>query len=225
MMGNCILIQDQHKALSNIEKSLKKNAMEERPKKILLLGTCSSGKSTIFKQLKCIHGLGFEHQDFYESRHCTRSIMVLGMLKLLAQSDRFRNDYGEELATFGYIRSEWNKCDMNNYLFPPTYLINLIQQYFHISVDLNDDKIMDAIKCIASFREESFERYEVEMIVDWDEMEELGRSIELIWNLQAIRHTYAEKGSYFSFPDNMDYFFNKVSYNNHYSMIFKICNI
>ena len=75
------------------------------------------------------------------------------------------------------------------------------------SVNLEDNKIHEAIKCIASFKDESFE-FDAEF--DWNEMEKLGNGIDLIWNLSAIQLTYSQRGR-FAIPDNIDYFFKKVT--------------
>eukprot|EP01084_Bolivina_argentea_P295497 508754_1 len=36
----------------------------------------------------------------------------------------------DELISFGYMRSEWNKCGVNSQLFPPEYLIRIINRYY-----------------------------------------------------------------------------------------------
>ena len=36
----------------------------------------------------------------------------------------------DHLITFGYIRSKWRKCRMQNHLFPPEYLIRIICGYY-----------------------------------------------------------------------------------------------
>ena len=54
-------------------------------KKMLLLGTGHSGKSTIFKSLRDIHEK-YEESDFIESRHVIRQNLVAGMLTLLKKS-------------------------------------------------------------------------------------------------------------------------------------------
>ena len=38
----------------------------------------------------------------------------------------------------------------------------------------------------------------------------LGKDISLVWNLDAVQATFARRGANYSFPDNMDYFFNKT---------------
>eukprot|EP01084_Bolivina_argentea_P127024 224736_1 len=71
----------------NIEKYLKiEHRHNLKVKKCLLLGAGSSGKSTLFRQLKCIHGPGFDPSEFIESKNLIRSNCVLGILTLLKKS-------------------------------------------------------------------------------------------------------------------------------------------
>ena len=43
--------------------------VNKQVKNLLLLGPGSSGKSTLFKQIKCIHGNGFEYDELKECKH------------------------------------------------------------------------------------------------------------------------------------------------------------
>ena len=71
------LSPEQQKAHNGINTELINAASnDKRAKKLLLLGAGSSGKSTLFKQLKCIHGWGFENGDFTEARHSIRQNIV-----------------------------------------------------------------------------------------------------------------------------------------------------
>jgi len=184
IMGNCLepksspstsdnLTATEQKAHHGIQTGLIDAAQNERKaKKLLLLGAGSSGKSTLFKQLKCIHGWGFENPDFVESKHNIRVNMVACMIKLLTQSE-------------GLYK----------------------QQIIEECVDLDDEKTMTAIKCVASFKEEQFE---LEEEVDWNAMEKLGGSLDLLWQLTAIQQTFSKGRRLFAIPENMDYFFKKA---------------
>ena len=58
------------------------NKNGHRIHKILLLGSGTGGKSTLFKQLKTIHGYGFEDCEFTESKHVIRANCIIGLLTL-----------------------------------------------------------------------------------------------------------------------------------------------
>eukprot|EP01084_Bolivina_argentea_P274458 467834_1 len=64
-MGSCIChYQDQHEKHITIARQLESDKKKfNKTKKILLLGSGSSGTSTIFKQLRLINGKGFNHQE------------------------------------------------------------------------------------------------------------------------------------------------------------------
>ena len=88
-MGNCLnrevygspnlseLSAVESKAHQGIQDGLiRERDCDKKTRKLLLLGSGSSGKSTLFKQLKCIHGWGFEDNEFIESRNYIRSNIV-----------------------------------------------------------------------------------------------------------------------------------------------------
>ena len=75
-------------------------------KKLLLLGSGSSGKSTLFKQLKCIYDIGFEQHDLITCRHTLRQNVVTGMIKLLQKSQKL---YDEDNEKYSHLL-----VDMNN---------------------------------------------------------------------------------------------------------------
>ena len=84
-MGCVCGTQDQYHA--EIERHLNIHDKADRViKKLLLLGSGSSGKSTLFKQLKCIYDIGFEESELEACRHTLRQNVVMGMLTLLRKS-------------------------------------------------------------------------------------------------------------------------------------------
>eukprot|EP01084_Bolivina_argentea_P040593 74999_1 len=106
-MGNCYapkstpnandLTPAEQKAHQGIQDGLIHAATsDKKSKKLLLLGAGSSGKSTLFKQIKCIHGWGFESSEFVESRHNIRQNIVMCAIKLLQESERL---YDQKLIT------------------------------------------------------------------------------------------------------------------------------
>eukprot|EP01084_Bolivina_argentea_P116743 207373_1 len=101
-MGTCMIIKSspnsseltsaEQKAHQGIQDGLINAASsDKKAKKLLLLGAGSSGKSTLFKQLKCIHGWGFENAEFLESRHNIRQNIVLCIIKLLQESEKLHS--------------------------------------------------------------------------------------------------------------------------------------
>ena len=54
----------------------------------------------------------------------------------------------DELVTFGFVRSRWGECGINDHLFPPQYLIHLMGKYHHseyvhlFGTGLDDSKVV-----------------------------------------------------------------------------------
>mmetsp|Transcript_67426 Transcript_67426/g.60562 ORF Transcript_67426/g.60562 Transcript_67426/m.60562 type:complete len:415 (+) Transcript_67426:104-1348(+) len=156
---------------------LKNKEANKAVKKLLLLGSGSSGKSTLFKQLKCIFNpWGLDASEFIETAHSIRTNIVLGILKLLQKSqDLYDSD-----------PNRYSKC------------------YIDLDADPN---LINEIQVILQFRHETFENMDD---AKWDQLQRLGEAIDYIWkNVDGIRHTFNERGSRFSFADNMEYFFDK----------------
>jgi len=151
-----------------------KNAerLNKQAKKLLLLGTGSSGKSTLFKSLKIITKDQNMETETTEARHVIRQNCVAGILTLLKKSQELYDHNPEQNGS----------C-----------LVNM------------DDEIVGAIQLVVNYGSESFSE-----VLDYNEVEELGRSIFMLWSLDATRATFDRRGNTYSFPDNMDYFFGKV---------------
>jgi len=146
--------------------------LNKQSKKLLLLGTGSSGKSTLFKSLKIITKDQNMDTETMESRHVIRQNCVAGILTLLKKS--------QEL--YDHDREANKKC-----------LVNM------------DDEIVVAIQLVVNYGGENFSE-----MLDYEEVEELGKSIFMLWSLVAVKATFQRRGNTYSFPDNMDYFFGKV---------------
>merc|ERR1712130_891428 len=82
-------------------------------------------------------------------------------------------------------------------------------KYAYLQVDMNNEKTINAIKICVSFRVETFSNNEDELPSN-DRMKTLGEAVGYLWDLKAIQGTFECRGEIFSFPDNMDYFFNKA---------------
>ncbi|ETO22004.1 hypothetical protein RFI_15198, partial [Reticulomyxa filosa] len=72
---------------------LDEQIQDSRVKRLLLLGAGSSGKSTLFKQLKCINSTKedqiFEEKEYLEARAAIRRNCLSGILLLLKKSQEF----------------------------------------------------------------------------------------------------------------------------------------
>eukprot|EP01083_Nonionella_stella_P196245 722258_1 len=72
-----------------IEKKLKTGKKTETQiRKLLLLGSGSSGKSTLFRQLKCVYREGFGESEIEETIPIIRRNCVSGILILLKKSQQ-----------------------------------------------------------------------------------------------------------------------------------------
>eukprot|EP01084_Bolivina_argentea_P209417 356722_1 len=170
----CLASSDQYHA--EIERHLNIHDKADRViKKLLLLGSGSSGKSTLFKQLKCIYDVGFEDTELEACRHTLRQNVIMGMLTLLRKSQELH--------------------DSNS------------NRYSSLKVSMDDSKTCESIQLVVEFGTETFA---TEQLPPVNKMKALGESIGHLWDLPSIQATFACRGDMFSFPDNMDYFFNKA---------------
>lgn len=172
----CVLTKDAASiANSEITKVAKTwDKQEQQTRKLLLLGSGSSGKSTIFKQLKCIHGTGIDPGERDESIHVIRQNCIAGILTILRKAHDLYDTNPEE----------YNKC----------------------KIDMEDEEIANAIQKILQYSGDQFSEDDL----DSKEMESLGECIYNLWMLEGSQATYDARGDKFSFPENMDYFFNKA---------------
>jgi len=146
--------------------------LNKQSKKLLLLGTGSSGKSTLFKSLKIITNDQNMDTETIESRHVIRQNCVAGILTLLKKSQELYDSQPERNS----------QC-----------LVTM------------DDEIVQAIQLVVNYGGENFSE-----MLDYNEVQELGRAIFMLWSLDAVKATFSRRGNTYSFPDNMDYFFAKV---------------
>jgi len=102
-MGQCAMAATEEDAASHaIDKQTHKDRLKENAtKKLLLLGTGESGKSTIFKQLTHIYGDGFTEDERMVFVDIIFNNCLSAMKMLAAQADKFsaepRDFYGEKL--------------------------------------------------------------------------------------------------------------------------------
>lgn len=161
-------------ANSEINNTMKSNArIAKQAKKLLLLGTGSSGKSTLFKSLKIITKEPHVASDTFEARHVIRQNCVAGILTLLKKS--------QEMYDMDKVNNAACQVDMS-------------------------ENVVDNIQLVVQYGSEAFSEE-----LDYAEVEALGKAIHFIWSLDALKATFARRGNSYSFPDNMDYFFGKVT--------------
>eukprot|EP01084_Bolivina_argentea_P209401 356694_1 len=157
--------------------------------KILLLGAGSSGKSTLFRQIECIHGeepddIDNNNENEYHNmdrffvnmdsmKRIMRSNCVNGLIKLLQKSDL--------LSKQPY---NLNQC----------------------SIDINNQNIENAIKTLVSFAQNS--NQEMEML-NANDLNILGDAIFFLWDLHGVKETFKHR-HYFSLTENMNYFLDKI---------------
>ena len=147
----------------------------KKTNKLLLLGTGSSGKSTLFKGLRIINGNQVQVREQADTRHVIRANLVAGMLTLLQKS----------AILFERDKSEYARCN----------------------VDLSDAQAVKRIEILMKFGDETFSNDD---LMEPSDLNDLGQSIALLWSLPAVQHTFHIRGGRFSFPDNMDHYFNKA---------------
>ena len=80
-MGACVSDEESKASREITQQNKADHKARKKTKKILLLGAGSSGKSTIFKQLHVIHGIGVDAFDpIYRAiirQNCVQSICAL----------------------------------------------------------------------------------------------------------------------------------------------------
>mmetsp|Transcript_61967 Transcript_61967/g.98657 ORF Transcript_61967/g.98657 Transcript_61967/m.98657 type:complete len:548 (+) Transcript_61967:33-1676(+) len=178
---------------------------DSRIKKLLLLGAGSSGKSTIFRQLKYVYDAGLNENELNEMIPIMRRNCVAGIMKLLQKTQQL----------FEADASEHKDC--------------------YIDLDKATQSVLNSIKTVINLRHETFDDFENNFLHYIDNLDDdhtsiddhtersiqekkatlqaLSHSIAVVWQLPEIQATWSKRNSAlvtFSFPDNMDYFFVKV---------------
>jgi len=142
--------------------------------KVLLLGSGSSGKSTIFKQLQLIYGNGLTQKQITEARDAIRQNLLGGIIKLGKKSDNI-------------VRCIRNSMD----------------------IDADEEIIAEALEICTNACDHLFDG---DNMLE-DKMIALGNAIGTLWDLELFKLTFSKRGFgelRFSFPDNMEYFFQRV---------------
>ena len=207
----------QHKDIEKNMKKFKKTDLELR--RLLLLGAGSSGKSTLFRQLKCVYKAGFGDNEYEETIPIIRRNCVAGILVLLKKSEAiYECDKKENYDCFIDLTPKSEDDDEDE-----------------SGNNINAEAILNSIKNIVLYAKDTFDGYENDgqfqeyrakndnddTIDDYletriqatkDKLYELGQDIKYIWNLPQIQQTFKKRQIYqYSFPDNLEHFFNKLS--------------
>lgn len=176
--------------------------LERQVRKLLLLGPGSSGKSTLFKQIKRIHGESVQIGERNESKHVIRMNLVQGMLVLLQQAHKLY-----EMDSLGNNDCQINMEDIDT--------LNAIQQLVEFNgvtfqeadtyAGSNDDNDYDENN--NSNNNHNSNTFNEQFN---DALANLGANLALLWENEGVQATFSKRQGLFSFPDNLDYFFDKV---------------
>eukprot|EP01083_Nonionella_stella_P073436 198552_1 len=144
---------------SDLSVALRRETIVE---KLLLLGAGGSGKSTFFKQLRCIHGDGFNDSDRRPFKKHIAHQIIQEMKRMIRLAEEMFDDDPEQYKQFKLSDDVTEQRD------------RLLQ--------IRDDAPLT---------------------------EKLGKSIEMLWDEQAIRHIFDERAQ-FAITDSTEFFFNEI---------------
>ena len=177
---------------------------EDTQLKILLLGTNSSGKSTIFKQIKDInpseYGIDKQRSEKEsakeEAKNVIRMNLIAEMATLISRGVTYHHDHPTDYMEPTYPEEyEIKDPDAPN----GRYIVN-IKEAAETIVNLSKDAFSDVTTA--------------ENPIDVQESDEywivLGVYIEALWEQQWIKDMYYRKNGLFSLSDNIAYFLDKA---------------
>ena len=204
-MGNCYEVKSspnenelnsiEREAHDEIETRLTNaNRDDGRVNKYLLFGTGSSGKSTIFEQLKCVYGYGFSDEEYYETIPIIRQNCVSGIITLLRKTHQHKDNY----IDLNYV----SQSVLNAIKIVANMQYNTFQDYENMFIsymNMNDDD--------STYIDDNIERQIQEKK---NELHALSQSLQIIWGLTEIKSIYKNRYDQFFIPDNMEYFFTKI---------------
>jgi len=190
-MGGCCCVDSNTRSIESKMKLMEVN--QSRIRKILMLGSGASGKTTLFKQLEWLYGI--DHNNPYnDNNNKFNNEDVISRLKTIRENIR------DHIILL--MKKSVELYDMDHI------------KYQECNVDLNKYKnIVKSIQFLSKYQG-------IEFTSNYDpKWKQLGIEIKTIWELKAIQETYKYRNLY-SFSDNMDYFFNKCDkiFNKNYSV-------
>ena len=194
-MGCCAT--GEHKFSSDIDKKYGyEDKKEKQIRKLLMLGSGASGKSTLFKQLGWLYGVketdkNMTLHDSIERLSKIRESIIGITVALLTQSQKLfkKNNikYKKCLIDLDNLDNNVKGNIVNNIKIVAEYQNIQFLDYIYNENDENKNDDNDRL---------------------FNEFDKLGNAIYSIWKLNEIQETFKHRNVY-SIPDNMEYFFNK----------------
>ena len=160
MCGNAYE-DDKHSALVD-NKIGREKKRDMRVKKLLLLGSGGSGKSTFFKQLQTIHGNGFSDKDRLSYQNHVYHQIIEQMKTLIRRSREFVEEDPIQFANCAITENSIDEAE------------------FFCSI--RDDAAVN---------------------------EEIGHSIEILWNDNGIQNTYKHRAR-ICVTESSKYFYDNI---------------
>lgn len=171
-----------------IDNALKTQELNDKPiKKILILGSGSVGKSTVFRAIKIIHNSRKPksnlENDFKETTHVIRQNCVQIIHTLL---HKFETHYPEEASSiFEEYKNE----------------IGIVSRF---STDCFYEYSPPTIKQTNKKKEKQ---------IDWTKLEPLASALTKLWNAEFIQRIYGDRlFKKYYIPSTRDYFMDKVGF-------------
>ncbi|KAJ3244590.1 hypothetical protein HDU77_009825 [Chytriomyces hyalinus] len=144
-------------AITATSKAIDKDLQLERRRqetehvtKLLILGSGESGKSTILKQMKIIHGVGFSSQEVALSRSAILLNMLTSMISLIHAMDTLEIPYGFQVPTLEEAKEAYARLVAQNDAY---HSKTAVGSEDHVNDPKLDDTLpakQDVIACLAS---------------------------------------------------------------------------
>lgn len=156
----------------------------KRKQKVLFLGTGSSGKSTLLKNLKEVNGQSMMDVRTVTETALTMRTNVITMMHNLCEKSAYYSTEGHEECTVE-VSHEVAEA------------VTFIAQYGE-----NSQKLGEEVFASGGAAEQS---------VPDDVLPILAKAVSYMWSLDAIKATYALRGGRFFMEENIDYFFDRCA--------------
>eukprot|EP00485_Elphidium_margaritaceum_P007579 CAMPEP_0202695126 /NCGR_PEP_ID=MMETSP1385-20130828/8796_1 /ASSEMBLY_ACC=CAM_ASM_000861 /TAXON_ID=933848 /ORGANISM="Elphidium margaritaceum" /LENGTH=413 /DNA_ID=CAMNT_0049351095 /DNA_START=29 /DNA_END=1270 /DNA_ORIENTATION=+ len=179
-MGLCLCGDDQTN--QEIERNMGiHHKTDQMVKKLLLLGSGESGKSTLFKQL----------QHIYMPSDNLNDIADIATTRLTIRQTMLENiNIVLKNAALLYHRDK--------------------ETYANLFFDMTSDrKIARAVEVVAGLRDVDTSR-NIDVSAPSDKLKEIGESVGICWDLPAVRDCHKLRGKFYNLDDTADYFFDRA---------------